>query len=101
MQNISNILKCAAVAGALGIGAVAFSAGTASARSYTDCDGDSCVRVHCNDFSGDCYRESTYRDYDRDYDRDHVYYNGLYGGYDVDRHWACDDYGDNCRWIPD
>ncbi|HUO93283.1 MAG TPA: hypothetical protein VMU22_10190 [Rhizomicrobium sp.] len=101
MQNISSILKYAAVAGALGIGAIALGTGTAAARTYTDCDGGSCVRVHCNDFTGDCWRESAYRDYDRDYNYDHDYYNGLYGGYDTDRHWACDEDGDDCRWVPD
>jgi hypothetical protein len=101
MQNISSILKYAAVAGALGIGAVALSTGTAAARTYTDCSGDSCVRVHCDDFSGDCWRESSYyRDYDHDYDFDH-YYSGYYGGYATDRHWVCNDFGDDCHWAPD
>lgn len=97
MLNISSILKSAALAGVLGVAAIAVGTSTASARTYTDCYGDSCVRVHCDAFGDNCWRESTYyapayRDYyNYDYDR------GTYGGFG---HYACDAFGDNCRWIP-
>ena len=60
MLNISNTLKSAALAGVLGVAAIAVGTGTAAARTYTDCDGDSCVRVHCDSFGDNCWREQAY-----------------------------------------
>ncbi|HTW33449.1 MAG TPA: hypothetical protein VMD53_02440 [Rhizomicrobium sp.] len=101
MLNISNTLKSAALAGVLGVAAIAVGTSTAAARTYTDCDGDTCVRMHCDAFGDNCWRESVYYNPSyRDFYHDD-YYNydrGTYGGFG---HYSCDAFGDNCRWIPE
>lgn len=102
MKMISNSTKILAVAGIAGAAALLGSVSTASARTFTRCDGDHCVRVHC-DWNGDnCWREASYyrSDY-HDYDRDRGYYGGYYGGYgdySAHRRWVCDTDGDDCHW---
>jgi hypothetical protein len=85
MPTISNMLKTAAVAGVLGLVAVAGSAAPAAAHTYTRCDydGDRCVRIQCDWDGDDCWRASQYSQ--------SPYYYG--GG-----RWVCDADGDDCRW---
>ena len=88
MLNASNLLKGAAVAGLLGLGALGASAVPASADTIeTRCSGfGDCYRVRCDDYHEDCVRLGYYSS---------GYYNPGY------RRWVCDADGDNCRWVYD
>ncbi|MDE1984995.1 MAG: hypothetical protein KGL29_14515 [Alphaproteobacteria bacterium] len=101
MEHLSNTLKTAALACAIGLGTLAATAGPALAhREYTRCDrdGDRCVRVICDNDGDDC-RQVSWRDYDRRYDRDRsAYYRRDDNRY---RHWVCDEDGDRCHWSYD
>lgn len=85
----STTLSAVALAGSLGLAALAAGVTSASAETYTRCDADgyNCVRVHCDAFGDNCWRDYVYDE------------PGAYGGYT--RHWACDFFGDNCRWVYD
>lgn len=89
---LSNTVKSAALASALGLIGLAATATTASAHyTTTRCYGDRCEVLRC-DYDGDgCYTVSSYyrsygyrRDYDDGYRR---------------AHWVCDDDGDDCHWV--
>jgi len=85
MLNASNLLKGAAVAGLLGLGALGASALPASADTIeTRCNGfGDCYRVRCDDYHEGCVRIGYYS-------------SGYYSpGY---RRWVCDADGDNCHW---
>ena len=89
MLNASNLLKGAAVAGLLGLGALGASAVPASADTIeTRCSGyGDCYRVRCDDFHEDCVRIGYYNS---------GYYNGYYNN---GRRWVCDADGDDCHWV--
>lgn len=84
MLKASNLLKGAAAAGLLALGAIGASAVPASADTIeTRCSGyGDCYRVRCDDWHQDCVRMGYYRS---DYDR-------------PGRRWVCDADGDNCHW---
>ncbi len=84
MLNASNLLKGAAVAGLLGLGALGASAVPASADTIeTRCNGfGDCYRVRCDDWHQDCARVG--------YERSDYYHGG--------RRWVCDADGDDCHW---
>lgn len=64
MLSIRNTARYAALAAFLGLGAVAVGSTPASAYIYrTDCMGDSCVRVRCDNDGDYCVRVG-YRTYD-------------------------------------
>ena len=97
---MKHVLKTTALAGLLGLGAVVAATGSASAYTTTRCDGDSCRVVRCDD-DGDYCRTVSF--YDRDSYRRHYYTGSSYwrGGdyyYRHNRHWVCDEDGDDCRW---
>jgi len=83
MLNVSNLLKGAAVAGLLGLGAIGATAVPASADTIeTRCNGfGDCYRVRCDDWHEDCVRIG----YERSY-------------YSSGRRWVCDADGDNCHY---
>lgn len=82
MLSLRNTARYAALAALLGLGAVAAST-PASAYTYrTDCMGDSCVRVRC-DNDGDFCVQVGYRPYER---------------YRAHQRYVCDSYGENCRY---
>ena len=85
MQIVSSTLKTTALAGILGLAALAASTTSASAHTYTRCDrdGDRCVRIHCDSDGDDCWRESVYN-------RESYYYGR--------GRWVCDSDGDDCHW---
>ena len=85
MLNASNLLKGAAVAGLLGLGALGASTVPAAADTIeTRCSGfGDCYRVRCDDYHEDCVRIGYYSS---------GYYNNGY------RRWVCDSDGDNCHW---
>ncbi|MBU6297260.1 MAG: hypothetical protein KGJ79_02905 [Alphaproteobacteria bacterium] len=104
MEYFANTLKTAALAGLLGLGAMAATATPALAHQvYTRCDrdGDTCYRVLCDDDGDDC---RTIRSFNRDtywndsYGRGYGYYRG-YGRSNYRGRWVCDGDGDRCRWV--
>lgn len=106
MKKLPLILAQAALAGALGLSALAVTAGTASAwdRRVVRCDrdGDFCVVYRCDD--GYCRRVGSFH---RDRGDRWVRGYGWRGGYRPrlegryswygDRHVVCDRDGDRCR----
>ncbi len=88
MLNASNLLKGAAIASLLGLGALGASVVPASAHTIeTRCSGfGDCYRVRCDDYHEDCVGLD--------------YYNSGYYGSSY-RRWVCDADGDNCRWVYD
>ncbi|MGD0190593.1 MAG: hypothetical protein ABSD74_07615 [Rhizomicrobium sp.] len=83
LLTLSNTLKTVAVAGLLGIGLAGAGTTSASADTYrTQCTGDDCYRVRCNDFGYDCvnigYEVPVARPYHS--------------------RWICDADGDDCHW---
>ena len=91
---LSNTVKSAALAGALGLAGLAATATTASAHyTTTRCDGDRCEVLRC-DYDGDgCYTVSSYYRDDYGYRRDND--NDSYSR----ARWVCDDDGDDCHWV--
>ena len=82
MLRLSKCLRTVAFAGTVGFGLLALAA-PASAHTFVRCDGDRCVRVHCDWDGDDCWREP-------------VYYRPPA---DEGRRWVCDEDGDDCRWV--
>jgi len=84
MLRTSNLLKGAAGAGLLVLGALGASATPASADSIeTRCNGfGDCYRVRCDDWHQDCVRVGYSRS---DY-------------YGSNRRWVCDADGDDCHY---
>jgi len=84
---IPNSVKTAALAALLGLGAVVAGSAPAAAYTYkTECFGDTCQRVRCDDFGNYC-EQVGYRDYDRYRD-----------GYRHETRYVCDEDGYNCRY---
>lgn len=86
MKSLRTTARYAALAAFVGLGAVAVST-PASAYIYkTDCMGDSCVRVRCDNDGDFCVRVG-YREYDRpNYRR-------------YESRYECDADGDNCAYV--
>ncbi len=83
MLSLRNTAKYAALAAVLGLGAVAAST-PASAYTYrTDCMGDSCVRMRC-DNDGDFCVKVGYRTYETPR---------------PEYKYVCNSYGDDCRYV--
>lgn len=86
MKSLRNTAGYAALAAFVGLGAVAAST-PASAYVYrTDCMGDECYRVRCDNDGDYCVRVG-YRSYEP------VRYQRYESRY------VCDSFGDNCRYI--
>jgi hypothetical protein len=89
MSNMSNLLKTAALAGLIGVGASGVTLASASADTVeTRCDGyGACYQVRCDDYGAACYR---------------LGYLGsgyLGSGYGATRRWVCDSDGYDCHWV--
>lgn len=87
LLTMSRALKTAAVAALLGVGLAGAGATSASAEIIkTQCFGDDCYRVRCDDWGFDCVRTGYI---DRDYDRGYRAYRSRY---------ICDADGEYCHW---
>ena len=87
LKTFSNSLKTAAVLAVLGGGAMIAGAMPASADSYrSDCMGNDCVRLQCDDWGNDCVRVGYFHRSERAYAPYHARY-------------VCDADGDDCHWV--
>jgi hypothetical protein len=81
-------LKILAAAALLGVAAAGTASLPARADSIrTNCLGDSCIRVQCDDWGDNCVQVARFV---RDRDDEYAPYRARY---------VCDAYGDDCHWM--
>ncbi len=85
---LSNILKTAALATLVGAGVAGIAGSTSAAADSirTDCLGDTCYRVHCDDYGDNCIRTEI-----NNYDYDRVWHPSQ-------TRYVCDLFGYDCRY---
>lgn len=88
-MTLSNTLKFTAAAAVIGLAAAATTAPARADTIRTNCVGDSCIRVQCDDWGDNCVRIASYYRGDAYDRRDYTPYQTRY---------VCDADGDDCHW---